>query len=133
MKPIQLITILVISMVTGCTIPAEIELYNNSGVSITVEFDEKSFKINPNKEALFGGEHGSKFSVNMDDKVLYYEMGRLALSNIEFVGWGPFTKRVFRAQIESNGFIWAVGSEQSYPVSNFIEQPEGFPVEPKKV
>jgi hypothetical protein len=112
MKQFQLILLVAVILIPACTIPAKIELYNNSGEPITVEIDNDSLLISPNTTASFGQDYGIVFSIKTN---------------------GPFTKRVFRAQFEANGFIWAVGPEQEYPVTNFIDQPEGFPVEPGKV
>jgi hypothetical protein len=133
MKQFQLILLVAVILIPACTIPAKIELYNNSGEPITVEIDNDSLLISPNTTASFGQDYGIVFSIKTNGASFQYHVDRLALSNIEFVGWGPFTKRVFRAQFEANGFIWAVGPEQEYPVTNFIDQPEGFPVEPGKV
>ena len=133
MNPHRLILLIAVILIPACTIPAKIELYNNSGNTITVKIDNETLVIGPDTAATFGQDYGIDFSIEMNDVTFYYYVGRLALSNIEFVGWGPFTKRVFRAQFEAKGTIWAVGSEQEYPVTKFIDQPEEFPLDPKKV
>lgn len=134
MKPHQVILLFTVALfLASCTIPAEIELYNNSGEPITVEVGNETLIISHDSTTSFGHDYGIEFVITMNSTIFHYHVDRLALSNVEFVGWGPFTKRVFRAQLQADGSIWAVSPEQEYPVTNFIHQPEGFPVEPEKV
>ncbi len=55
--------------------------------------------LHRNSDLTFGQDYGVEFSIEKDNELFKYQLHRLALSNIEFVGWGPFTKRVFRAQL----------------------------------
>ncbi|MGH8488938.1 MAG: hypothetical protein ACREXS_08780 [Gammaproteobacteria bacterium] len=43
-------------------------------------------------------------------------------------GFGPWTKRIFNAQIERDGRIFVVKPEQAFPAKDFGEQPAGFPL-----
>ena len=133
MKLHHILLFLVIFLISACTIPAKIKLYNNSGEMITARVDNEYLIIKSAEVATFGQDYGVEFSIEKDNELFKYQLHRLALSNIEFVGWGPFTKRVFRAQFEANGTVWAVGPEQEYPVTGYIDQPEEFPLVPKKV
>jgi hypothetical protein len=45
-------------------------------------------------------------------------------------GFGPWVKRIFKAQIDAGGQIFVLKPAQSAPTTEFVEQPAGFPLVP---
>lgn len=126
---------LLLTPLSSCTIAADLELYNNTAVPVTVMIGKVTTVIAPSEKTSFSefDLHGPAVRIAVSEKTFVYKFERLPLSHIAIVGWGPFTKRVMRAQIEQNGTIWAVGVNNEFPVIVHDVQPEGFPVQPQNV
>ena len=45
-------------------------------------------------------------------------------------GFGPWAERVFKARIDSRGRIFVLKPDQAVPATEFVEQPNGFPLAP---
>jgi hypothetical protein len=127
--------VLLLALLSSCTIPAELELYNNTAAPVTVVIGNVTTVIARSERALFSefDLHGPSVRIAVADKTFAYQFESLPLSHVAFVGWGPFTKRIMRAQIEQNGTIWAVGVSSKLPVIVHEIQPKGFPVQPQKL
>lgn len=132
--------VLVLTALSSCTIAANLELYNNTTVPIIVMIGDVSTGIAASEKALISERdlYGSAVRIAAAEKTFVYRFescrgGSLPLSHIAFVGWGPFTKRVMRGQIDENGTIWAVGIDSEFPVIMHENQPEGFPIQPQKI
>jgi hypothetical protein len=49
---------------------------------------------------------------------------------MEMIGFGPFIKRLIRAQLNEDGKVFLIKIGRKYPVSEIIDQPEGYPLIP---
>jgi len=127
--------VLLLTLLSSCTIPAQIELYNNTAERVTVVIGDVTTVIARSEKGLFSefDLHGPVVRIAVAEKTFVYKFEPLPLSHIAFVGWGPFAKRIMRAQIEQNGTIWAVGTNKEFPIIVHEIQPEGFPVQPQKI
>lgn len=127
---------LLLTALSSCTIAANLELYNNTTVPVTVMIGEVATVIAASEKALISEldlRGCPAVRIAAEEKTFVYRFERLPLSHIAFVGWGPFTKRVMRAQIDVSGTIWAVGIDSEFPVIMHENQPEGFPAQPQKI
>ena len=115
---------------TSCTIPDELELFNNAGEPLSVSVGSTVTTIEPGRSAKFNKLSIHRVTITIGCSSRAYEVADLPLSNIVQKGWGPFARRIFHAQVEPDGRIWAVSPDQDYPVRDFISQPEGFPIVP---
>jgi len=71
-----------------------------------------------------------KFSIKSKTGNSAYEAKDIPLTHVHWTGWGPFSKRMFYVQLEADGKLWVLRAKTQVPVTNFIEQPDGFPLEP---
>ncbi len=117
-------------ILSSCTISVTVNLFNNTKNNLTVIFEEEEINIIAGQSESLSGSHG-EFVISSEKGNFLYSIGYVHSSNISWEGWGPFSKRVFYAQLESDGKIWATNSEAKYPVIEFKNQPDGFPIEPK--
>ncbi len=71
------------------------------------------------------------FSIKSSDKTDAYQMSMVPETFIKHRGFGPFFKRVVKAQLHENKCIYLVSSDIDLPVNAFESQPKGFPLCPK--
>lgn len=129
-------SVLVTVLITSCTIPTELAVYNNSSAAIEFTFNGLAERV----------ESGAAFSIKdqfflpdvtimMNGVSLIYrpEWPTIPENFVSWRGWGLWAKRLARLQVERDGKIWLIGLEQEAPVSEFVPQPEGFPLEPDGV
>jgi len=115
---------------SSCTVPLELKLFNNTEHEILVLLHGKEIHIGPGKSEIISSIENSIFSIVTDRGGGNYEIPSIQSSHWFWRGWGPFSKRVFYAQLEEGGNIWLTDPNDNYPVSTFGEQPNGFPIEP---
>ena len=113
---------------SSCSIPITVSLYNNSSATIFVSIDSDNYTIIKNESKEIIDFTFYNLSITRNGKVYTYEAPEVDSKYIEWVGWGPFTKRVFFAQLEPNGEIWATDRWQPRPARAFKNQPKGFPL-----
>ena len=131
MNIFRILTIItIILFISSCSIPLTISLFNNSPTKIELIFNHKKIIIKPGTSEKFTGLEYSKIKINTDMKTYNYDSASVQYNNFEFVGWGPFTKRIFFAQFETNGKIWVTNEQSSRPIKVFKNQPKGFPLIP---
>jgi hypothetical protein len=104
---------------------AYVELYNNTGTSISVDIHGTLSDIPPSQKTRlkFGGQF----------LVISSSLGqwRYDRAIIPYGGEdGPYFDGTIYAQINEDGHIYALKKSESPPLSSFTEQPEGFPIEP---
>ena len=117
-------------MLSSCSIPITFSLFNNTGSDvILVLTNNKEIHIKPGK-AKKTNDIDSSFFIDLKDKSLTYEIPLLNHSLIKWAGWGPWSKRMFYAQIEPDGKIWVLKNKTKIAIKKFTAQPEGFPLVP---
>lgn len=109
--------------------PITFWLFNNTPYDITIIAREKEINIKAGKYKKTTGLHYT-FSINSNNESLIYAAIDAPLLHVHWTGWGPFLKRMFYTQLEIDGKIWVLSEKTKKPITKFIEQPEGFPLEP---
>ena len=125
--PLLFLSLLLLS---GCSIPVTVILFNNSLQPITVAIKDYKLVVQASETKSFKGIENSNFTIQIGQDILRYEAPAISEASIIWKGWGPFSKRVIYAQLESDGKIWLVEPGMTFPLTHFKEQPEGFPLEP---
>ena len=110
---------------SGCPRMAYVELYNNTGTSISVDIHGALSDIPPNQKVglRFGGQYlvvSSSLGQWRYDRTLIPYGGEN----------GAYFDGTIYAQVNEDGHIYALKQSESPPLSNFSEQPPGFPVGP---
>lgn len=116
-------------LMSSCSMPVTFWLFNNTGYAITVITDEDELAIEAgDSDTATGLDYA--LSIRSETGYFEYETGSIPLSHVHWIGWGPFSKRMLYVQLESDGKIWILGAKPEPPIASFIQQPEGFPLEP---
>ena len=119
--------------------PQYVYLYNNTDNPIEVTFivDHKKDVLSINQ----GTKQSYKIGALVDDDILYVNIKhsvwsyRLVEANSKFwsyEGVGPFSKTVFKLQIENDGKIYILAKNSDYPIRDISDQPQGYPLSPQK-
>ena len=127
---LRFFTVLAVALLASCTLPGELELFNNTSFQVTVITDRESHTVEPGQTATITSFEYTQVKIAIGDITKDYGVVELPSWYFQFVGWGPFTRRELQAQLEPDGKIWGVESDQEFPVSEFRSQPKGFPLEP---
>jgi len=121
---VMLVACICVSMI-GCPRIARVDIYNNTGVNVTVNMGGSVTQIPPNsnKELPFASE-------TMIAKSKYGEW-TYSRKLIPYGGErGAYYDGVVYLQLNASGQIFAVRKHDMRPVEKISEQPEGFPLEP---
>ncbi len=104
---------------------AYVDLHNNTGVAISVDIHGKKSEIAPkqNKRLMFGGQF---LIVNSSIGQWKYDRKIIPYGGED----GPYFDGTIHVQLNKDGLIYALKKSESPPLSNFNEQPKGFPIEP---
>ncbi|WP_133513323.1 hypothetical protein [Candidatus Thiosymbion oneisti] len=111
-------------VLTGCPKLARIEAYNNTPTALTIEEPnlEREVKLKPSQTARF--EFGSQyFKIKSDLGTLNYPRN-IPRSDDN----GPYSYGALRIQINPDGVIYALKTGENPPLSDFPEQPYGYPI-----
>ena len=129
-------SVVLMFVLTGCTISLSCVLLNNTPSFLTIEqFDrtnraDKTSTLAPGKTVRLKSWKYSKFKIISEQGAWSYKPEYVPGEFFHFTGWGPWTKRVFYAQIESNGIIYVLKDKPNGTVNDFPTQPIGFPIKP---
>lgn len=122
-------------MLSSCTIPLTIHLYNNTEKDITVVIFDKSGEERQEfvkKQTILKTE----FDVVIE-RTLYVieENGQWEYTIFEpnsrywkYEGIGPFVKRVVRLELKNDGRIYILTRDDSFDKADYKTQPEGYPL-----
>ena len=122
------ISLLIVLFLSSCSLLLEVNIYNDSGKTITIETGQSNITVNDKEIGKF--HFGSDIVLIVDDKQFKYESGWDDLS--EFF-YGAISKNKVKAQIDKNLIIYLVKPKHTLPVSIFTEQPDGFPKQPSAI
>jgi len=125
-------------LLSSCTIPLTCKLYNNTTMPIQViqrdnfgKEQEKHFSLMPNESVDIDGWTSRVYVIKTESISWGYTLKSSRYSEYyEFVGFVPFTKRVIRAQVNEDGKIFLIKNGEDFPISDNVEQPEGYPLTP---
>lgn len=108
---------------TGCPRSAYIEAYNNTMAGLTIDDSSGLIRdIAPGQSLRFRFT-GHSFQIRSDLGIWNYSR------NIPHSGEdGSYFDGTLRVQINSDGVIYALKTGDVPPLSNFSEQPQGYPL-----
>jgi len=121
---IFLFSLLIVGL-TGCPRYAYVEVYNNTTMNLTVDSSGLVRDIAPGKSLRFKFT-GNAFQVKSSLGIWSYSR------NIPHSGSdGPYFDGTLRVQINPDGVIYALKTDEIAPLSSFSEQPQGYPLRAK--
>ena len=142
MKIKYILIILAVQSLQGCSFLVDLAFFNNSSEKIEIcnlNLNEVScLNVEPKtltKVLLVGDKPAAswRFSITKggERKVYEFKFGPYPEHASDVYCEGTFQKRCdIPVQYESNGFLYWGGKSAKLPVSEFPDQPQGFPVEP---
>lgn len=126
MKQLSLTFIFLI--ITSCSIPVSVTLFNNSGADQMVIIGADSIRISEGSSKYIKNIEHVDFSIESEAERHLYSTESIPNSSIFWRGWGPFSKCMLYLQLEPDGKIWVSTSNKLE--NNFGEQPDSFPLIP---
>jgi hypothetical protein len=129
------IAILCVGSLTACTVQASCDLYNNSGSELTIVRskggeEQPPIHLKPGESILISDWRFSAFRVDQGGVVSRYALEAPPTDFVVNRGFGPWAKRIFRAQMNAGGQIFLLKPDQPVPAKEFVDQPNGFPLVP---
>ena len=129
------LALLVVGALTACTVHESCELYNNSGSALTIVRskggeEQPPIHVKPGESILLADWLSGEIRVEKGGSVSRYSPNSPDTAFVINRGFGLWTERIFRAQIDSGGLIFVLEPNQPVPATEFVEQPDGFPLEP---
>ena len=129
------IALLFIGSLTACSVRDSCDLYNNSGSELTILRSkggeaQPPIHVKPGESILVSGWRSSAFRVNQGGVVSRYALEAPPTEFVVNRGFGPWAKRIFRAQMNAGGQIFLLKPDQPVPAKEFVDQPNGFPLVP---
>ncbi len=135
------------SLLVSCTFEEHISLYNNTGSELIIKQSENneervviineggvlSFKENEiisfkNSSIPYG-----TFDLTLNGVVLSYQWNYFKSSYfMRREGFGPFSRIVYRFQIENDGRIYILRRTDEFILKDLSDQPIGFPLQPTR-
>lgn len=114
----------VLLLMAGCPRFADVEVYNNTSITLIVRSSGLEERVEPRKSGRFRFT-GHAFQVESS-------LGRWSYSrNIPHNGEdGPFFDGTLRLQINEDGTVYALRKELRPPQVKLIDQPNGYPLRP---
>lgn len=112
-------------VLSGCPRIAEIDVYNNTGVSISLDSGGNITNISPGEVKVITF---TSSSLAVTSEIGKWKYGR---NLIPHGGEdGEYFNGTVYLQINKSGRIFATKKNEKRPQSEFSAQPEGFPIEP---
>lgn len=126
----------------SCSVPISCVLYNNALTKIKVTQIENSivkenYEVMPGNSIELSAWDSSDYIIKIANKSFRYHEQYPYIQNFEYdyvkaTGFGFWVKRLIFVQIESDGRIYLLNKKQSFPITNFEEQPQGYPLVPQQ-
>lgn len=125
----------VLTLLIGCTFREYISLYNNTGSQLQIAVLENGVK----KEVIIEKEEIGYFEISslpaggidiaINGDIWKYQWNYFEISHfMKQEGFGPWSKIVYRFQIESNRRIYALRPTDEYILNDLSNQPLGYPL-----
>lgn len=117
----------VLLLMVGCPRFAEVEVHNNTSVTLIVRSSGLDERVEPGKSGQFRFT-GDAFQIESS-------LGKWSYSrNIPHNGEnGPFFNGTLRLQINKDGTVYALQKDQRPPQASLPEQPNGYPLRPNNL
>jgi hypothetical protein len=129
------VSLLFVACLSGCTVSEFCELHNGSGSDLTIVRvqagrEEPPIHVEAGASILLSDWLSWEYRVTTGGKMLRYVPESPGTQFVVNRGFGPWTKRLFVAQIDSAGYIFVLNPGQSLPATEFVVQPSLFPLTP---
>ena len=119
------LSLLFVIAITGCPRYAYVEAYNNTSVTLSIESAGLVQDVAPDTSTKIRFT-GSSLQIRSSLGVWKYNR------NIPHSGNnGPYFDGTLKVQINSNGVVYALRVSEAAPLSDFVEQPQGYPLHAK--
>lgn len=131
---VSLAATVLLAVLSACSLPKYVELYNNSSKTIAVEEnlgkEHVLQEVAPNQMARIGPEivDGAEFIIVEGGVKSTYKAKYPGSGYWTYIGLGPFKKIVVRLQYESDGRIFVLPRNSKPPIPTGIAQPHGYPL-----
>lgn len=120
----------------GCTVPLTCHIYNNSEspIRITKYISGKEvaqYYLEKNERAILEKWETGKYKIETDRITCIIDPNAAYIPNVDYVefkGFGFWGRRHAYLQLEKDDLIYLLKPNEEYPVKNFSNQPEGFPI-----
>lgn len=126
--------VLAISFVVGCTASVDCVLLNHSEASVTMVRQSGSgvdkIQINPGEKVVLNSWTSTNFYRIDGDRAWKYVPALVPESFVSIEGFGPWSRRVVVASLESDGRIYLLGGGAN--AGAIPAQPHGFPLNPSQ-
>lgn len=130
--------ILICLMFGGCSFVVELIVFNNTDASIEIcniyNSDRPCVEIasrDVGTVPMINDKKSDSWAYMIDKKIYRFEFGTYPEHASEVYCKGIIQKRcAIPLQFESSGLLYWAGKTSKLPVSNHVNQPRGFPVEP---
>ena len=111
-------------ILVGCPRMAYIDLFNNTGVPISIKSFDNVYTVEP--------DHTISFIFPGKDFTIESELGKWRYPrSIPHGGEdGPFFDGTLRVQLNRDGTVYAIRTGEFPPIAVFVEQPLGYPLSP---
>ncbi len=126
-------------LLVGCTFTEYIGIFNNSGSAMyIILLEENAKKIVEIDDAekryiKISSLPLEKIEMLINNNVWIYSWNYFEMSHfIKREGFGPWSKIVYRFQIESDGLIYILRQSDQFILNDLSNQPRGYPIKPKK-
>ena len=116
---------------SACTLPVTVSILNNTLDRIIVIADGDSIEIETDKsKRMVISGISSAFTISIKNELMRYTAIDIPLEHVHWKRRGPFSKRMFYIQIDTDGRIWVLKNKAQKAMNSHITQPKGFPLEP---
>ena len=126
-----LIALTFLAATSSCSIPVTVRLYNNSGQDVQIKIDQRAISLPKGQAKEIQDIEYHSIAIAISSVLYKYEQPPYGYTQVEWFGWGPFSRRVMYLQLEPDAKVWATNSLLPSPTKAFPKQPEGFPLVPR--
>jgi hypothetical protein len=126
----------------SCSVPITCVLYNNALTKIKITQIENSivkenYEVMPENSIELNAWDSSDYKITIANKTFRYHEQYPYIQNFEYdyvktTGFGFWMKRLIFVQLENDGRIYLLDKNQRFPITNFKEQPQGYPLVPQQ-
>jgi hypothetical protein len=126
-----LIALTLLAAISSCSIPVTVRLYNNSGQDVKIKIDQRAIDLPKGQTKEIQNIEYHSIAIAIGSALYKYEHPPYGYTQVEWLGWGPFSRRVMHLQLEPDARVWVTNLLLPSPTKAFPKQPEGFPLEPR--
>ena len=111
-------------MLSGCPVTYKLFLFNNSGFTVELKIEEGQVYTIKNGGEVMGNEpFFSRFSIHTGTTNWIY-------CTTLFPPREYYQSAKIRVQLEATGEVYVLLPSEDFPLTNFTNQPAGFPLKP---